>query len=633
MKFKVTSIFILLLHFIIFNYTFLIEAKATIRYVSKTGSSTPPYTSWSTAADSIQKCINISQAGDTIYVANGVYRELITMIPGLSLIGAGMDSCIVDTRGIASSYYDGVIVKDSCLFKGFQVIATNQIGNGIKAQGQAFISEKGLITMNKVLDGFLGIYLFDSDITVKNNICLNNGRGIVVDYSNSLVSENFISSNYEGGDRGIEVFDLAHLYSPIITNNYIETNLFGITSILGPRSLTITNNIVVVIDPEGGWGINIGTSADTAKVFNNLIMAKEFPTNLGGIGISNPPRYVYNNLIFGNAESDGTGIGINGTNLNLVKILNNLIVGGQYGIYSDNNPSGTVPAYYNNIWMTDIKARGFTLDSTNISVDPMFVNEDTTQGQLDFHLQMFSPLIDAGDPSIADLDGTRSDIGLYGGPFGERYFYQDLPPKAPVNLSAIVDDSGIIKLRWNRNTEADTSYYNIYRSTTANFTIDSTKLIGSTKDTSFINIYLPIYERLYYKITCLDRQGNQSQPSEELLVNLTSISEYPTVVNDYYLYQNYPNPFNPSTKIGYKLKERGYVKLYVYDVKGEVVAVLVNQEQEAGYYEVEFNAVSGVQSVPQTGIASGIYIYQIMVRSSEGNIPVFTDSKKMIYIK
>jgi hypothetical protein len=636
MKFKVTSIFILLLHLIIFNYLFLIETKATIRYVSKTGSSTPPYTSWATAADSIQKCINISQAGDTIYVANGVYKELITMIPGLSLIGAGMDSCIVDTRNIAYNGSKSIIVKDSCLLKGFQVIVSNSgvEGYGIMAEGQAFISEKGLITMNKVIDGIGGIWIFDSDITVKENICLNHYLGIIVDYSNSLVSGNFIFSNHEGGAKGIVIYDLAHLYSPIITNNYIETNLFGITSILGPRSLTVTNNIVVVIDPQEGSGILIATSTDTAKVYNNLIMAKEFPTNLGGIITSNPPRYVYNNLIFGNPESDGTGIMVNGTNLNLVKILNNLIVGGQYGIYSDNNPSGTVPAYYNNIWMTDIKARGFTLDSTNISVDPMFVNEDTTQGQLDFHLQMFSPLIDAGDPSIADLDGTRSDIGLYGGPFGRRYIYQDLPPKAPVNLSAIVDDSGTIKLRWNRNTEADTSHYNIYRSTTSNFTIDSTKLIGSTKDTSFINTYLPIYERLYYKITCVDRQGNQSQPSEELLVNLTSITEYPTVINDYYLYQNYPNPFNPSTKIGYKLKERGYVKLYVYDVKGEVVAVLVNQEQEAGYYEVEFNAGNGLQSVPPNNtLASGIYIYQIMVRSSEGDIPVFTDSRKMIYIK
>jgi hypothetical protein len=64
-------------------------SKATVRYVSKTGSSTPPYTSWATAADSIQKCINICVFGDTIYVANGVYEEQVVMIPGLSLIGAG----------------------------------------------------------------------------------------------------------------------------------------------------------------------------------------------------------------------------------------------------------------------------------------------------------------------------------------------------------------------------------------------------------------------------------------------------------------------------------------------------------------------------------------------------------------
>ncbi|NNL20943.1 MAG: hypothetical protein HKO83_06440, partial [Ignavibacteriaceae bacterium] len=69
-------------------------STATVRYVSKTGNSTPPYTSWATAADSIMECINICVFGDTIYVANGVYKELVDMIPGLKLIGAGMDSCI-----------------------------------------------------------------------------------------------------------------------------------------------------------------------------------------------------------------------------------------------------------------------------------------------------------------------------------------------------------------------------------------------------------------------------------------------------------------------------------------------------------------------------------------------------------
>ena len=47
----------------------------------------------------------------------------------------------------------------------------------------------------------------------------------------------------------------------------------------------------------------------------------------------------------------------------------------------------------------------------------MFVNPDS----MDFELQMYSPLIDAGDPNILDKDGSRSDIGLFGGPLGEKY--------------------------------------------------------------------------------------------------------------------------------------------------------------------------------------------------------------------
>jgi hypothetical protein len=108
-------------------------------------------------------------------------------------------------------------------------------------------------------------------------------------------------------------------------------------------------------------------------------------------------------------------------------------------------------------------------------------------------------------------------------------------------------------------------------------------------------------------------------------------------LNNYILYQNYPNPFNPSTKIGYKLKERGYVKLYVYDIKGELVSVLVNEVQEAGYYEVLFDASASHSGAGESlrlvrSLASGVYIYQIFV-SSDNRIPVFSDVKKMIYVK
>ena len=60
---------------------------AEVRYVSHSGSNTPHYLTWQTAADSIMSAINISSFGDTIYVANRIPQEQVVMIPGLSLIG------------------------------------------------------------------------------------------------------------------------------------------------------------------------------------------------------------------------------------------------------------------------------------------------------------------------------------------------------------------------------------------------------------------------------------------------------------------------------------------------------------------------------------------------------------------
>ena len=153
-------------------------------------------------------------------------------------------------------------------------------------------------------------------------------------------------------------------------------------------------------------------------------------------------------------------------------IKNNNIIGSVNGVYGD-----TTNVKYNNFW----KTQNYPKDSTNISVDPMFVNDTS-----DFHLQMYSPLIDAGDPTILDKDGSRSDIGLYGGPYGEKYTYRDLAPKPPSNLTAIMD-SGLVKLTWNKNTEADFSVYRVYRDTVPDFMYDTTKIIAVLSDTVFFD--------------------------------------------------------------------------------------------------------------------------------------------------
>ena len=97
--------------------------------------------------------------------------------------------------------------------------------------------------------------------------------------------------------------------------------------------------------------------------------------------------------------------------------------------------------------------------------------------------------------------------------------------------------------------------------------------------------------------------------------------------------QNYPNPFNPSTKIRYSvpsaplsLGEGQGVRLVIYDVLGNEVATLVNEEKPAGVYEVEFDA---------SKLSSGIYFYKLSATGGVGSPQgqAFTQTKKMQLIK
>ncbi|MFZ6033956.1 MAG: discoidin domain-containing protein [Melioribacter sp.] len=96
-----------------------------------------------------------------------------------------------------------------------------------------------------------------------------------------------------------------------------------------------------------------------------------------------------------------------------------------------------------------------------------------------------------------------------------------------------------------------------------------------------------------------------------------SVNEEKGVPNSFVLEQNYPNPFNPATKIKYQLPESNHVILKVYNSLGEEVAELINKEQPAGNYELEFDG---------SGLPSGIYYCTI----NSGN---YRATRKMILLK
>lgn len=98
---------------------------------------------------------------------------------------------------------------------------------------------------------------------------------------------------------------------------------------------------------------------------------------------------------------------------------------------------------------------------------------------------------------------------------------------------------------------------------------------------------------------------------------ITSVEKPNTLPSSFILFQNYPNPFNPSTIIKFNLPERAFTRLTICDISGREVAVLKNEEMNAGYHEIKFNARS---------MASGIYFYTIIT-------PKFTAVKKLVLLK
>jgi len=97
----------------------------------------------------------------------------------------------------------------------------------------------------------------------------------------------------------------------------------------------------------------------------------------------------------------------------------------------------------------------------------------------------------------------------------------------------------------------------------------------------------------------------------------TDVDENIEIPEIYSLSQNYPNPFNPTTVIQYSIPEVTNVKLKIYDMLGREIRTLVNQEQSAGVYNVEFNAAH---------LSSGVYFYRVEAGS-------FVASKKLLLLK
>ena len=175
-----------------------------------------------------------------------------------------------------------------------------------------------------------------------------------------------------------------------------------------------------------------------------------------------------------------------------------------------------------------------------------------------------------------------------------------------------------VKLLWETATETNNSGFSIERKSDNSQYVEVGFVPGfgttsEPKSYSFNDQNLRTGEYTY-RLKQIDFDGTVNF-SDEVNVDVIAPAEFS-------LDQNYPNPFNPSTKITFSLAADSKVSLKVFDVIGQEVASLINQDLSAGVHNYTFNA---------TGINSGVYFYRIEATGVNGT--EFVDVKKMILVK
>lgn len=221
----------------------------------------------------------------------------------------------------------------------------------------------------------------------------------------------------------------------------------------------------------------------------------------------------------------------------------------------------------------------------------------------------------SGFATIGNYTITIKGEGPNGTPVHVRTVQLTVENVIPVELAsfnALVDKNDV-HLSWITATEINNEGFDVERKT-ADGQFERIGFVAGHGSTTEMISYSFVDKGLnagsyVYRLKQRDYDGTFDYLNE-VQVDVTTPLEYS-------LEQNFPNPFNPSTKIRYSIPDAGLVAIKVYDVLGNEVAELVNEQKDAGRYELLYNA---------SNLSSGVYYYQIKSGS-------FTETKKFMLLK
>jgi hypothetical protein len=270
---------------------------------------------------------------------------------------------------------------------------------------------------------------------------------------------------------------------------------------------------------------------------------------------------------------------------------------------------------------------GYTLEF--FSIDPIGNNLSSfangyIAGQLAFLADFLGLSYEEARMLARKTASMRGEYDYFDG-FGSMNLDGAINDTLPVELTqfSTTRQTNNIKLIWRTETETNNLGFEIERKVGSNSSqngIDSDWLkIGfvpghntttNPHEYAYLDdISMISSNSLAYRLKQIDFDGNYEYSDVVLVENITP--------GNFELKQNYPNPFNPSTIIQYVVGNQQFVVLKVYDVLGEEIATLVNEEKSAGTYEIKFDAQL---------LTSGFYFYTLEAGS-------FIKTKKMIFLR
>ncbi|MCH8032813.1 MAG: choice-of-anchor B family protein [Bacteroidetes bacterium] len=406
-----------------------------------------------------------------------------------------------------------------------------------------------------------------------------------------------------GAGQGLQIIDLSQLPNTATLVNTVDTWFSH------SHNFFIDNGFAYVVGTNNGGGMHI---LDLSDPVNPVQMA--YYTASGYIH----DVYVWNDTV----------VVCTGNTFELVDASNK------------NNPqlvsaSPSSPGYPHSGWMTEDKRYFFGTEEGNqvditvwdlqdrtswdLVVSSWETNSGATVHNLFIlgnyaHISYYSDgyvVLNISDPEAPILAGEYSTSSLWGCyPYlpsgiticsdmnnGLYVFMFDLPiPVELTSFTAVISERNII-LNWSTATETNNLGFEVQRKSDGDYrTIGLVDGYGTTTEIqnySFADIN-PETGLYHYRLKQIDFDGT-IEFSQEIEVEFFNPANFE-------LKQNYPNPFNPSTNISFSIPEPGLVTLKVYSIIGEVVAELINEFKEAGFYEINFSAVN---------LTSGIYIAKL----------------------